>query len=71
MYSSNWLVSCLAGVPTLRYIPYSPDPGFAGRKGILEGLYRAFSVQDKHTRIALYGLGGIGYVNLVLISSGF
>ncbi|KAL2047327.1 hypothetical protein N7G274_001348, partial [Stereocaulon virgatum] len=49
-----------ASISTLQHIPCSPDAGFAGRTAILKDLHSAFSIRGKHTRVALYGLGGIG-----------
>ena len=56
----------VTGDLTLHQIPYSSDPGFAGRTTTLGDLLKAFSTPNKHTRVALYGLGGIGYAKALL-----
>ena len=41
-------------------IPFAQDKHFVGREKILDNLDNAFS-QQEHNRVALQGLGGIGY----------
>lgn len=56
----------MTGDLTLHQIPYASDPGFADRATILGDLLEAFSRRDRHPRIALYDLGGIGYAKALL-----
>jgi hypothetical protein len=48
-------------------IPYASNPDFVGRSNIVETLKAMLSPSHRletthHARVALYGLGGIGYV---------
>ena len=41
-------------------MPYARNPHFVGREAQLDDLSSRLEVANKHTRVALVGLGGIG-----------
>lgn len=42
-------------------IPYSRNPDFVGRNEVLQQLKdRSKSIGEAHSRVALFGLGGVG-----------
>ena len=50
-------------------VPFTSNPGFVGRSDTLEKLQTRFSFGERErttsqTRVALFGLGGIGYIRL-------
>ena len=54
----------------LRVIPYGQNYRFTGRESVIEQLAGIFS-KSGHQRAALYGLGGVGYVSVLVWVSGF
>jgi hypothetical protein len=47
-------------VKHLFIIPYARNPHFIGRDTYIEDLGVRLEVENKHNRVALVGLGGIG-----------
>ena len=43
-------------------IRYEPDQDFVGRGSILDELHKKLAPSDSHSRLALFGLGGVGYI---------
>ena len=51
----------LTGIGPTVMIPYARNPGFVGREHILDQLAKRIMPLGKaHSRVALYGLGGVG-----------
>ena len=67
-WADGYISSCT--YKGLRVIPYSQNDKFTGRKSVCAQLRRLLS-KGGHQRVALYGLGGVGCVPVLVWNTDF